>query len=97
VHARHLYSIRVRTEEVGKTRDQVLNELIRHRIGTGVHYIPLHLHPYYRESFGYRRGDFPNAERIGDRTLSLPLAANLTDQDVDDVIEALRDVLAPAG
>jgi dTDP-4-amino-4,6-dideoxygalactose transaminase len=96
VHARHLYSVLIRTEEIGKTRDQVLDELIRHRIGTGVHYLPLHLHPFYREAFGYREGDFPNAEYIGARTLSLPLSAKITDGDVDDVIEALRRVLSPA-
>jgi dTDP-4-amino-4,6-dideoxygalactose transaminase/RimJ/RimL family protein N-acetyltransferase len=96
VHARHLYSILVRTEEVGKTRDQILDELIRHRIGTGVHYLPLHLHPYYRSAFGYREGDFPAAEYIGARTLSLPLSAKLTDDDVDDVIGALRQVLPAA-
>jgi dTDP-4-amino-4,6-dideoxygalactose transaminase len=96
LHARHLYSILIRTEEVGKTRDQILDELIGHRIGTGVHYLPLHHHPYYRDAFGYREGDFPNAEYIGARTLSLPLSGKLTDSDVDDVIDALHKVLSPA-
>jgi dTDP-4-amino-4,6-dideoxygalactose transaminase len=57
-----------------------------------VHYTALHLHPYYRETFGYQRGDYPNAEYIGDRTLSLPLSAKLTDADVADVIDAVRTV-----
>lgn len=95
VHARHLYTILVHPEEGGKARDEVLNELIRLKIGTGVHYTALHLHAYYRERFGYRRGDFPNAEHIGDRTLSLPLSAGLTDRDVADVIEAVRTVWGP--
>jgi len=93
VHARHLYTILVRTEEIGKSRDQVLNELIRLNIGTGVHYTALHLHLYYREAFGHKPGDFPNAEYIGERTLSLPLSAKLTDADVDDVSAAVRRVL----
>ena len=93
VHARHLYTILLKIEEIGKSRDQVLNELIRLNIGTGVHYTALHLHPYYRETFGHKPGDFPNAEYIGDRTLSLPLSAKLTDGDVEDVIGALRKVL----
>ncbi len=94
VHSRHLYTLLVKTEEIGKTRDQVLNDLVRLNIGTGVHYTALHLHPYYRQAFGHKEGDFPNAEYIGERTLSLPLSAKLTDQDVEDVIEAVRRVTA---
>jgi dTDP-4-amino-4,6-dideoxygalactose transaminase len=90
VHARHLYTILVNEDEIGKTRDEVLNELIRLNIGTGVHYQALHLHHYYRKTFGYRPGDYPNAEWIGARTLSLPLSAKLSDADVEDVIEAVR-------
>jgi dTDP-4-amino-4,6-dideoxygalactose transaminase len=92
VHARHLYTILVNTEEIGKTRDRVLNDLVRLNIGTGVHYTALHLHPYYRETFGYRQGDFPNAEYIGNRTLSLPLSAKLKDGDIKDVIAAVQQV-----
>ena len=62
-------------------------------IGTGIHYRALHLHQYYRETFGYRRGDFPNSEWISDRTLSLPLSPKLTGEDVDSVIFAVRHTL----
>jgi dTDP-4-amino-4,6-dideoxygalactose transaminase len=92
VHALHLYTILIKTEELGRTRDWVLDELLRLMIGTGVHYTPLHLHAYYRRTFDHRPGDFPNAEYIGARTLSLPLSAKLTDQDVEDVIAAVREV-----
>jgi dTDP-4-amino-4,6-dideoxygalactose transaminase len=92
VHARHLYTVLLKTEQIGKSRDQVLNELIRRNVGTGVHYTPVHLHHYYRERFGFRPGDFPNAEWIGERTLSLPFSAKLSDQDVEDVIAAVRQV-----
>jgi dTDP-4-amino-4,6-dideoxygalactose transaminase len=91
VHARHLYTILVNTEVIGATRDEVMNRLIRLRIGTGVHYTALHLHPYYRETFGFRPGDFPNAEYIGERTLSLPLSPSLTDMDVEDVIRGVHE------
>jgi dTDP-4-amino-4,6-dideoxygalactose transaminase len=95
VHSRHLYTILVKTEEIGKTRDQVLNELIRLNIGTGVHYTALHLHPYYRQAFGHRESDFPNAEYIGERTLSLPLSSKLSGRDVEDVVAAVRGVTRP--
>jgi dTDP-4-amino-4,6-dideoxygalactose transaminase len=92
VHGRHLYTILLKTKAIGKTRDQVLNELTRWNIGVGVHYTALHLHPYYRETFGHQPGDFPNAESIGARTLSLPFSAKLSDEDVTDVIAAVREV-----
>ena len=94
VHARHLYTMLVKTEVTEKSRDQTLNELIRLNIGTGVHYTALHLHPYYRETFGHKPGDFPNAEYIGERTLSLPLSTKLSDDDVAAVVEALTHVLS---
>jgi len=97
VHARHLYTILVKTEELARTRDWVLNELLRLKIGTGVHYTALHLHPYYRQTLGHQPGDFPNAEYIGARTLSLPLSAKLSDQDVEDVVAAVREVTRRPG
>jgi dTDP-4-amino-4,6-dideoxygalactose transaminase len=67
--------------------------LHRQGIGTGIHYRALHLHRYYREAFGYTRGDLPHAEWISDRTLSLPLSPKLSDEDVDDVIFATSQTL----
>ena len=92
VHARHLYTVLLDTEAIGKSRDRMLDELIQLNVGTGVHYTALHLHRYYRERFGFHEGMFPHAERIGQRTLSLPLSAKLTDEDVGDVIDALHRV-----
>jgi len=89
-HARHLYAILVQEEECGKNRDQLLEHLTREKIGAGVHYTPVHLHPYYRQTFGYAEGSFPNAEWIGKGTVSLPLSAKLTDEDVEDVIGAVH-------
>lgn len=92
-HGYHLYTLLVDVLRLGKTRDQVLQELNGRNIGTGVHYLALHLQPFYRKLLGHKPGDFPNAEFIGERTLSLPLSAKLTDEDVEDVINAVRAVL----
>lgn len=87
-HARHLYTILV------EDRDIVMHDLHRLNIGTGVHYRPVHLHDYYRRRYGYEPGMLPNAEWIGDHTLSLPLSPAMSGQDVQDVIDAVRMVLA---
>jgi dTDP-4-amino-4,6-dideoxygalactose transaminase len=97
VHARHLYTLRVAPEGGGKRRDEILQELHALGVGTGVHYTALHLHPYHRETFGYREGMFPHAEEIGATTFSLPLSGKLTAAEVDRVIEAVREVLGGPG
>jgi dTDP-4-amino-4,6-dideoxygalactose transaminase len=95
-HARHLYAVLLDLERLRCTRDEVLLELHRQKIGTGVHYRALHLHPYYRETGGYAPGDFPDAEWISDRTVSLPLSPKLTDEDVEDVVDAVSRTLTGA-
>lgn len=92
-HALHLYTLLLDTDRTAVSRDEFLERMTERKIGTGVHYRAVHLHPVYRERFGYRSGQFPNAEWISDRTVSLPLSAKLTDSDVDDVIEAVRGCL----
>ena len=93
-HAYHLYTLLLDLDAIAIIRDEFLNEMIKRKIGTGVHYIALHLHPYYQEAYGYKTGDFRNAEWISERTVSIPLSAKLTDEDVEDVIEAVIDVLS---
>jgi dTDP-4-amino-4,6-dideoxygalactose transaminase len=93
-HARHLYTLLVDLDRMTGSRDDVLTALHNEKIGTGVHYRALHLHPYYRDTFGYSRGDFPNAEWISDRTLSLPLSPKLTDADVESVVLAVSRTLS---
>jgi dTDP-4-amino-4,6-dideoxygalactose transaminase len=95
-HARHLYTVLLDLEQLPCTRDEVLIDLHRQNIGTGVHYRALHLHPYYGEAGGHVRGDFPDAEWISDRTVSLPLSPKLTDEDVEDVIDAVGRTLGGA-
>jgi dTDP-4-amino-4,6-dideoxygalactose transaminase len=92
-HARHLYTLLLDVDRLRVGRDEVLMALHRQNIGTGIHYKALHLHRYYRETFGYERGQLPNAEWISDRTLSLPLSPKLTDDDVEDVVFAVRQTL----
>lgn len=92
-HAYHLYTLLLETDRLEITRDRFLDEMTKRNIGVGVHFIALHLHPYYANEYGYRRGDFPAAEWISDRTVSIPLSAKLTDDDCDDVIQAVREIL----
>lgn len=92
-HAYHLYNLMLDLDRLAITRDQFLNEMTKRNIGVGVHYVAVHLQPHYQSEFGYKRGDFPNAEWISDRTVSIPLSAKLTDQDVDDVIDAVTEIL----
>jgi dTDP-4-amino-4,6-dideoxygalactose transaminase len=91
-HAWHLYVLRLRLETLRIGRDQFIEELTARNIGTSVHFIPIHLHPYYREKYQYRPEQFPVAYQNYRRMLSLPLHPLLTDSDVADVIGAVRDV-----
>jgi dTDP-4-amino-4,6-dideoxygalactose transaminase len=93
VHARHLYTVLI-DDGAKITRDGFLSEMHKRRIGTGVHYRALHTHPYYRERWGFRPEQFPNAHFIGERTVSLPLTPKLTDADVQRVVRATREILA---
>lgn len=90
-HAYHIYAIRVRPDCV--SRDELMQRLHSENIGAGVHYTALHLHPYYSNTYGYKRGDLPNSELVGDTTLSIPLSAGMTDDDVEDVVNAVKKSL----
>jgi perosamine synthetase len=72
-------------------RNQFIEALREKEIGTSVHFIPLHLHPYYRERFGYKPADFPNATAVFERIVSLPIYPGMTEADVERVIGAVRD------
>ena len=92
-HGHHLYTIQLKLDQLTVSRDFVLNALKEEGIGTGVHYQAIHTHPYYTKTYGWTANDFPNAQWVSDRTISLPLSSKLTDQDVTDVIEAVRKVV----
>ncbi len=89
----HLYAIRLDLERLNADRAQIFSALRAENIGVNVHYIPVHLHPYYRDHFGYKGGEFPVAEDAYARLLSLPMFHAMTDQDVQDVIRAVGKVV----
>jgi dTDP-4-amino-4,6-dideoxygalactose transaminase len=91
-HAYHLYILRLNLDTLRIDRAQFINELKEANIGTSVHFIPLHLHPYYRETYGYKPEDFPVAYGEYQRTISLPIYSSMSDQDVNDVIETVLAV-----
>jgi dTDP-4-amino-4,6-dideoxygalactose transaminase len=88
-HAWHIYAIQLDLDRLSMTRREFIEALKAENIGTSVHFIPLHLHPYYRRMFGYRAEQFPESSAIAERIVSLPLYPGMTDADVDDVIEAV--------
>lgn len=86
----HLYAAQIDFAALGKTRKQVMAELLEKDVGTQVHYIPVHLQPFYQNNYDYHEGDYPVAECYYDRELSLPLYPGMTDTDVQTVISAIR-------
>jgi dTDP-4-amino-4,6-dideoxygalactose transaminase len=89
----HIYPLRLNLEALRIGRSQFIEELRTRNIGASVHFIPVHVHPYYREKYGYSIHDFPVAAANYERLVSLPLHPRLSDDDVDDVIEAVRDIV----
>jgi dTDP-4-amino-4,6-dideoxygalactose transaminase len=90
--AYHLYAVRLQLDALTVDRDGFADALREKRIGTGVHFWPVHRHRWYRETFSYREGDFPHAEAIGRQTLSLPLSPALADADQERVIATVCDL-----
>ncbi len=93
-HSYHLYVIRLNLERLTLDRAQFIEALKTRGIGSSVHFIPVHLQPFYRRHFGYRRGDLPQAEGLYERIISLPLYPRMTEADVQDVITAVTDIIA---
>jgi dTDP-4-amino-4,6-dideoxygalactose transaminase len=92
-HAWHLYVIQLRPERLRIERDRMIDLLKKEGIGCSVHFIPLHLHPYYRETWGYRPADLPVASKVFERIISLPLYPKMTEADVQRVITAVRKLI----
>jgi dTDP-4-amino-4,6-dideoxygalactose transaminase len=95
-HAWHLFIVRLALDRISVDRKEVIDGLSARGIGTSVHFIPLHLHPYYRKTWGYTSEPFPVATREYDRVISLPIWPGMTTDDVDRVAAAIEAVLAPA-
>jgi dTDP-4-amino-4,6-dideoxygalactose transaminase len=92
-HAWHLYALRIRPERLAVSRDDFIKELATANIGTSVHFIPLHLHPYYRDTYRLSPDDFPVALAAYQREISLPIYPGMTQEDTDDVISAVRRIV----
>jgi UDP-4-amino-4-deoxy-L-arabinose-oxoglutarate aminotransferase len=92
-HAWHLFIVRLDTDKTGMSRDDFMRELKQRNIGTGLHFRAVHLQKYYTESMGTRRGMLPNTEWNSDRICSLPLFPQMTIDDVDDVVNAIKEIL----
>lgn len=94
VHARHLYALVLDPQQFKISRNEFVAALQKEGIGAGVHFIPVHLQEYYRKTFGYKIGDFPNSEHIGLNIFSLPIYPTMSQRDVNDVIEAVSKLVS---
>jgi dTDP-4-amino-4,6-dideoxygalactose transaminase len=92
-HAWHLYLIRLQPGALRINRNQFIEALHQANIGTSVHFIPLHRHPYYRERYGYSPADFPVADTAYQNLISLPLHTRMMVEDVNDVIGAVENII----
>jgi len=92
-HALHLYVLILNPEQLRVSRNEVMEALLAENIGVALHYRAVHTHPYYQQKYGYSPNDFPNAYRIGENVLSLPLTPNMAEEDVRDVVNGVRKVL----
>jgi dTDP-4-amino-4,6-dideoxygalactose transaminase len=91
-HARHIYPVLLNLDKLRIDRAKFIDELRSENIGTTVNFVPVHMHPYYRDTFGYKKGDFPVAEDAYLRLISLPLYPRMTARDAQDVIEAVKKI-----
>jgi UDP-4-amino-4,6-dideoxy-N-acetyl-beta-L-altrosamine transaminase len=89
----HLYILQIDFKKIGKTRKKVMEELKKNRIGTQVHYIPVHTQPFYKNNFNFKYGDYPVAENYYQKTLSLPLYPKMTNKEVEYVINTVKKIL----
>jgi dTDP-4-amino-4,6-dideoxygalactose transaminase len=88
----YLYAPLINPEKAGVTRDEFMEKMKEYEIGTGYHYQAVHMYSYYQKQFGYKKGQFPNAEYIAERIVSLPLFAYMTDAEQDRVVDAMGKI-----
>jgi UDP-4-amino-4,6-dideoxy-N-acetyl-beta-L-altrosamine transaminase len=89
----HIYMIQLNLEKIKTGRREIFEALRAENIGVNVHYIPVHLHPYYQKKFGYHKGDFPKAENYYSRAITLPIFPKMTEKDINDVVKAVKKVI----
>jgi dTDP-4-amino-4,6-dideoxygalactose transaminase len=92
-HSWHLFIVRLRSAYLSRSRREFIEDLKHAGIGTSVHFIPLHMHPYYRSHYGHKKGDFPNAENAYERAISLPIYPDMSDGDVEYVANAVKRIV----
>lgn len=92
-HAWHLFILRLRSRLLSRGRNRFIEDLKRAGIGTSVHFIPLHMHSYYSRQYGYKKGDFPNAEDAYERAVSLPIYPDMTDADVEYIASTIKSIV----
>jgi perosamine synthetase len=93
-HAWHLFVVQLNLEKLKITREKFVQMMHAKNIGTSVHFIPLHLHPFYRETFNYKPQDFPNAHFLSERIVSLPLYPKMTAEDMHRVVKSVIEIIA---
>jgi perosamine synthetase len=94
IHSWHLYAVRLKLDRLVTDRDEVARQLKQQGIGTSVHWMPLHMHPYYRERYGYAPEDFPVAARLYPQIITLPLFPDMKQVEVEYVCNALKTIIA---
>ena len=92
-HAYHLYTLLIDEAKAGISRDKFLGTMTKLNIGVGVHYLSIPEHPYYQKTYGWDPDHYPHSKRIGRQTVSIPISAKLTNKDINDVVQAVRDVI----
>lgn len=92
-HAKHLFAILIKPEKLKINRNQFIEALQAENIGCGIHFTAIHLQKYYKKTYCFKKGDYPNTEFVSDRTISLPLSPQMTLKDVNDVIKAVRKIV----
>jgi dTDP-4-amino-4,6-dideoxygalactose transaminase len=92
-HALHLYVLLLDLARLKADRNRIISALLAENIGASLHFWPLHMHPYYRDKYGYRPDDFPVSRLVGESVLSLPLVPQMSNLDAQDVVEGVRKVV----
>ena len=96
IHGMHIFALLLDSKKLKISRNQFIDEMKKKNIGCGIHFTPLHLHKFYRQTFGFKEGMLPVAEKIGANIVSLPFYPHMTKKDLDDVIAAVTKIINAA-
>ena len=91
-HSWHLFPILIDFDKLNIDRNKFIDALKAEKIGASVHFIPLHLHPFYQKEYGYKKGDFPVAEKIYSKLITIPLFHGMSIEDADSVVDAIEKI-----